>query len=159
MNIWTCKRWEKYYSDNNVRMGIRLRIEKTVTFEVRRALKEFTVWMRKKYSFPIRIPVYVKSSERIKARDGDIVCATFFEPDDKYVEPYIKIATGDYFELERTDGRDNALAAILGSLIHELAHYYQWINCINLTEVGRERQANAYTGIILGECAKTREHP
>ena len=159
MNIWTCKRWEKYYSDNNVRMGIRLRIEKTVTFEVRRALKEFTVWMRKKYSFPIRIPVYVKSSERIKARDGDIVCATFFEPDDKYVEPYIKIATGDYFELERTDGRDNALAAILGSLIHELTHYYQWINCINLTEEGRERQANAYTGIILGEYAKTREHP
>ena len=159
MNIWTCKRWEKYYSNNNVRMGIRLRIEKTVALEVRRAIKEFTVWMRKRYPFPIRIPIYVKSSIRIKARDGDMVCATFFEPDDLYVEPYIKIATGDYFELERMDGRDNALASIIGSLIHELTHYYQWINCINLTEVGRERQASAYVSIILGEYAKTREHP
>lgn len=159
MNIWTSKRWKKVYAEKSVRSGIRLSIDKNVDPEVRRAIKEFTAWMRKRYSFPIRVRVYVKSSERIKALDGDMVCGTIFMPDSLYVEPYIRLAAGDYSDLEAEIGKDNALAAIICTLIHEVTHYYQWINCVTLTEIGIERQATAYTNIILDEYAQTREHP
>ncbi len=159
MNIWTSKRWKKVYAGKSVRSGIRLSIEKNVDPEVRRAIKEFTAWMRERYSFPIRVRVYVKSSERIKAQDGDMVCGTILLPDSLYVEPYIRLATGDYNNLEAEIGKDNALAAIICCLIHEVTHYYQWINCVTLTEIGIERQATAYTSIILDEYALTREYP
>ena len=56
-------------------------------------------------------------------------------------------------------GKDNALASILLSLAHELTHYYQWINNIQLTPTGRERQATKYANYIIDEYASTREHP
>jgi len=54
---------------------------------------------------------------------------------------------------------DNALAAVLGSIAHELTHYYQWINDIELTEIGFERQASHYRDRIISEYSQTREHP
>lgn len=91
--------------------------------------------------------------------DGDKVYGTFFEPDDFLVEPYIRIATGDYQEMQRKYGKDNALASILQTIAHELTHYFQWINQIENTSVGAERQATRYSRLILDEYAKTREHP
>lgn len=88
-----------------------------------------------------------------------MVCGTILLPDSLYVEPNIRLATGDYNDLEAEIGKDNALAAIICCLIHEVTHYYQWINCVTLTEIGIERQATAYTNIILDEYAQTREHP
>ena len=85
--------------------------------------------------------------------------ATFFFPFDTNDEPYARVATGDYFELLEKRGKDNALASILSSIAHELTHYFQWINGINLTEMGAERQATAYARFILDEYAETRKHP
>ena len=68
-------------------------------------------------------------------------------------------AGADYADLADLHGRDNALAAILSSLAHELTHYYQWINVLPLTDRGRERQASIYARRILDEYAETREHP
>lgn len=64
-----------------------------------------------------------------------------------------------YNELANHLGKDNALASILLSLAHELTHYYQWINNIQLTPMGRERQATKYANYIIDEYASTREHP
>ena len=61
--------------------------------------------------------------------------------------------------MKEKNGQDNALAAILGSIIHELTHYFQWVNDLQLTEIGIERQAKNYVKIILSEYAETREHP
>jgi hypothetical protein len=66
------------------------------------------------------------------------VSATFFAPFDKCVEPYIRVATGDYLELLEKNGQDNALAAFLGSIAHEMGHYYQWIDDLELDEEGAE---------------------
>mgnify|MGYP000136290213 FL=1 len=159
MNIWIESRWEKTYSANKVRKGLRLISDQNVDSEVKRACKDFCKWLRSKYIFPIRIPVYLKSSPMIKAMDGDMVYGTFFEPDSHFVEPYVRIATGDYADMVRDQGKDNALAAILHSIAHELTHYFQWINAIALTESGYERQAKAYANKILEEYAQTREHP
>ena len=92
--------------------------------------------------------------------DGDLVYGTFWSMDDDYtVEPYIRIAAGDYDELCIKWGKDSALTSILFTMSHELTHYFQWINSINLTLMGQERQATRYARYILEEYAETREHP
>lgn len=158
MNLWKCKNWVNIIDADRARPGVRLRFDKGIDDEVRRSCKEFMNWIRKQYYFPIRVPIYIKSSNNIKALDGDMVSATFFEPYDYNVEPYIRIAVGDYY-INNTNGKDDALAGILHSIAHELSHYYQWINGIQLTESGYERQATFYSRIILDEYSETREHP
>ena len=161
MHIWTIKKWVKHldYYASNYRKGLRLRIDKDVDPEVKRACKEFCQWIRSEYYFPVRVPVYIKATKHIKALDGELVSATFFSPFDKKDEPYARVSAGDFQELSKEQGKDNALAAILGSVAHELTHYFQWINGVVLTEIGEERQAKAYVGFILDEYAETREHP
>lgn len=88
-----------------------------------------------------------------------MVSAVFFEPSNYYDEPYISIAIGDYDELLEQFGRDNAIAAVLRTVAHELTHYFQWINNIELTEIGYERQAVRFADLIVGAYAQTREHP
>lgn len=151
--------WEKAYQSAGVRTGLRLRFDKNVDAEVVRALKDFVRWLRSLYTFPVRVPVYVKSSAAIKAMDGELVRGTFFRPYDKYVEPYIRIAAGNYKSLASKRGVDNALASYLFTLAHELTHYFQWVNDIPLTLLGEERQATRYAGLIMGDYALTRDHP
>ena len=159
MDIWNNKKWEKYYNRNIHRVGLRVRYEKTVSLEVKRAVNEFISWLRKKYIFPKRVNIYVNGKRRIKSMYGDFVCGTFFRPIDRDVEPYIRIATGDYAELLETEGKDNALASFLWTVAHELTHYFQWLNDLNLTFIGEERQASVYANKILEEYSQTRDHP
>jgi predicted SprT family Zn-dependent metalloprotease len=75
------------------------------------------------------------------------------------MEPYARIATGDYYDMLKEDGKDNALGGILHSIAHELTHYYQWINDVHLTDRGEEIQASRYASSIVFEYSQTREHP
>ena len=168
MHIWTIEKWFRHlnYDQSNYRTGLRLRFDQKVHPEIKRAIKSFCKWIRSEYSFPVRVPIYVKTAKYIKAQDGEMVSATFLGPIDKSQEPYIRIASGDVSELLNTldiytsvPQRDNALAGILGLIAHELTHYFQWINGIELTEKGCERQAKAYVDYILDEYKETREHP
>lgn len=159
MDIWKCNNWQKIYENYEIRSGLRLKFDKNVDSEVRRACKEFCEWLRLEYKFPMRIPIYVKSSLKIKAMDGEMVYGTFFGPYNILDEPYIKVAVGDYQKLLLNDGKDNALASYLGVIAHELTHYFQWLNQVKLTDIGEERQASRYCDKILEDYAKTREHP
>lgn len=160
MHIWTITKWKNNLFDTGERRtGIRFRYDKTVDNEVKRACSQFAKWMRREYYFPARVPVYVKDAKTIRAKDGDKVKGIFFEPKLYSDEPYIKIAVGDYYDLVKKHGKDNALAMILSSLAHEITHYYQWINNIELTKTGAERQASQYAKYILYEYSQTREYP
>lgn len=159
MDLWTMKKWVQRYDTSCIRHGVRLRCDKEIDPEVRRACKEFCQWLRMEYEFPMRVPIYLKNSALIKAMDKEMVSATFFGPYDKYQEPYIRVAAGDYQELLKKRGKDNALASYLHSIAHELTHYFQWLNGIELTPIGTERQAGRYAGLILDKYAETREHP
>ncbi|WP_218163157.1 hypothetical protein [Paenibacillus sp. BC26] len=100
--------------------------------------------------------VYLKRDYQIKNKyTKELVSATFFAPYDKYEEPYIRIATGDYLELVDGRGQDNALASILGSIAHELGHYYQWLDDQELDEIGADKCREG----IIEEYESTREHP
>lgn len=160
MHIWTINNWEKTLpKDVPRRAGIYFRYDKKVSPRVKDACSQFAIWLRTQYSFPLRVIVYVKGTETFRAKDGERIVGSFFEPFSYLDEPYIKIATGDYDRLLHNLGEDNALASILLSLAHEITHYYQWINNIQLTPIGRERQASRYANYVIDEYASTREHP
>jgi hypothetical protein len=110
------------------REGLRIRSEKGVNPEVRSACIEFGKWLRYNMEFPIRVVVYLKEDYLIKnITTKEMVSATFFAPYEKNVEPYIRIATGDYEELIKQRGREDAIFAILESIAHEVTHYQQWL--------------------------------
>lgn len=123
--------------------------------EVRRALIRYARWLRKTYEFPIRLPVYLFPSETIITQDGDHVSASFVAPFSRDVEPLIRIATGDYSLLKRTRGRDNALAAFLWSLSHEIVHYFQWLETGECFERGVAVKART----MLRRYATEVDHP
>ena len=161
MNIWTAELWRKKTDVpwGDVRSGLRFRFDKNIHEEVRAACLDFGKWLRSEYRFPMRVPVYVKSTVRLKCMDGDLACGTFFGPFDHTLEPYIRLAAGDYPVLREKLGRDRALDEILTSLAHELTHYFQWLNQIRLTETGEERQAKRYSQMIMGRYAEAGREP
>lgn len=56
-------------------------------------------------------------------------------------------------------GKDNALAAMLHSITHELSHYYQRLKDMEINSEKDERQALYYATVIVRDYAETREHP
>lgn len=109
--------------------------------EVRVAIIAFARWLRGQYEFPIRVPVYLLPGEQVKTCDGQLVSASFFGPYDRTVEPYIRIATGEYSRIEVEYGRDGAIGCHLMSLAHEIVHYRQWIETGDFWEAGVVRRA------------------
>lgn len=159
MNIWMIENWRNTYKGIENKAGLVVCYENGVDLELKEACKRFFSWLRKKYDFPIKITIYIKATIRIKAKDGDQVCGTIFEPYSRTHYPYIRIATGDYNSIRTLRGRDNAIASILFSIAHELTHYFQLINDLALTDIGKERQANRYANCILDEYADYTPHP
>ena len=159
MNVWLNQKWRSYYDVHPHRSGLRVTYDSDIHPEVKRACKAFVAWLRTQYEFPQRIRMYVKAKDRIRARDGTLVCGTFLGPYNRSEEPYIRIAVGDYLEIADIRGKDNALASILGTIAHELTHYFQWLNDMTFTAIGEERQATNYSRKILSDYAETRDHP
>lgn len=103
---------------------------------VRKAFIKFARWARGQYEFPIFVPIYLSGKDRIFTREKEWVSASFFAPYSKLDQPYIRIATGDYPALRRSLGRNDALAAFILSLCHEIVHYQQWTKTGQTSERG-----------------------
>jgi hypothetical protein len=86
---------------------------------------------------------------------GEHVSASFFAPWKRQEEPYIRIATGDYPALKRKRGRDNALAAFVTSLSHEVVHYQQWVETGETSERGVAGRARS----MLSQYSKAVDRP
>ena len=122
------------------RCGIRIRGHRGHPV-VRGALIRFACWLRETHEFPIRVPVYLSPHERVRTVHGEWASASFFAPWDRNVEPYIRIATGDYPRLRSAGSRDDALASYITSLAHEVVHYHQWVATGEMHERGVARAA------------------
>jgi len=109
-----------------IRQGLRLKINK-IDPDVGIAFKNFAKWLRGKYDFPIRVPVYLYDRKFVIGRDKESYVSIFFAPYSIEVEPYIKIATGDYFELIEEFGKNDALFSLLYSLAIEVLNYQKWV--------------------------------
>ncbi|WP_146536934.1 hypothetical protein [Rubripirellula reticaptiva] len=134
--------------------GLRIRGHRAST-DVRDAIVRFSRWLRTAYTFPVRCPVYLSPHAELTTMHGTTASATFFAPWQPNVEPYIRIATGDYRRPSATRDRDDALASYLHSLAHELVHYWQWIDTGNITERGVIVRATK----IVDRYALTTDHP
>ena len=137
-----------------VRKGLRIRGSRGNPV-VRRAYIRYAVWLRQQFEFPIRVPVYLLPTELILTMHGHTVSASFFAPWDRDTEPFIRIATGDYADLRRESGRDNALASFLCSFSHEVIHYRQWVETGKTWERGVCRRAEA----LVDRYALTTDRP
>jgi len=122
---------------------------------VAKALARFGAWLRESHDFPMRVPVYLLPGDHVVTLDGVRVSASFFAPFDRNVEPYIRIATGDYAALRAERGRDSALASFIISFAHEIIHYQQWLKTGNTTERGVSRKAVS----LLRQYEKTTDRP
>lgn len=109
-----------------MRKGLRIRSNPNIEFEIKHSIHIFGKWMRKNFEFPIRVVVYLKEEENIVTSTGEKVSATFFALYQKNVEPYIRIATGDYEEMIRDCNEGVAVYPYLRSMAHEIVHYQQW---------------------------------
>jgi hypothetical protein len=99
--------------------------------------------------------VYLSPHEFVYTGDGRKCSACFFEPYDRNVEPFIRIATGDYRQLKDEMGRDSALASFIVSLAHEIVHYQQWLGPNVVSEHGVARKATA----MLRQYGQIRSRP
>lgn len=159
MNIWECNEWESVYLNSNCRKGIKIDFDKEVNMDLRNAIKTMIAWLRTEYEFPIRVRIYIKKDLLVKATDGDRVSDFFFWPANRYDEPYIKLAAGDYNELLERLGRDDAIATILIALLQEITHYFQWINGLEFADPSLDEQAKKCARAVLNDYADTRDHP
>ena len=71
MVLWDLKEQENLQDAAPRKRGLSIRVEKNVNKEVRCAILKFARWLRKEYSFPYRVIVYVKASERVRAMNGE----------------------------------------------------------------------------------------
>lgn len=147
--LWVSDDWGNYFEDEDRRVGLRFRFDKMVDEDVKRSCKKFAKWLRRNYVFPMRVPLYIRETKFIRSVDGDMASASFFGPYDKTLEPYIRVAAGDYEDLLKKMEREDALASILVSISHELSHYFQWIKDIELSDDKMERQAKYYARKIV----------
>lgn len=119
------------------------------------ALQRFAKWLRQEFDFPIRVPVYLNPHRHHITVEGEEASASFFAPFDPNVEPYIRIATGEYEDFVAEKGRNNALASHIISLAHEIIHYQQWLVDGNTSEEGIEEEAVA----MMHRYAETVDEP
>lgn len=132
MNPWKCKRYKKIYP-SSIKGGISLHFERGVDNALRRIFLDFTQWLRCSYTFPIHVNVYIKNCERVRLMDGRWAYGAF-RYFDTYDPPYIRIPAKIEPELlERYPLSDN-YELVLSSFVHELTHYFQWVNQLELTD-------------------------
>ena len=124
--------------------------------EVKQCLIRFAKWLRKEHEFPVRLNVYLFPDKFITAKDGDDKClTTMWLPDSHEKYPYIRIATGDYEDRKKQDGRDNALASDIHLFCRSIIKYWQWLETNEFWEQGVNRKATA----ILRRYDQTTDHP
>ncbi len=112
-------------------------------------MRPFVRWLRRQYPFPVRVPVYLSPAPQVVTVHGDRRSASFFAPWDRNVEPYIRVATGEFPSLRRRWGRNRAAVSHLISLAHEVLHYEQWVRGQRLSERGIAQKASAVVGRYL----------
>lgn len=134
--------------------GLRLDLRQSSS-EVRLAVIRFARWLRRFHSFPRRVTLRLESSKTLRTIDGREVTASFFAPDVATWVPLMRVAVGDYRELKSRRGRDNALAAIIVSISHEVIHYQQWVSTGSFTERNVRRDALR----MLRAYERTVDHP
>ena len=145
MNLWQSYEYDR--KKQPLSEGISLHIEKGIDPELRKLFIRFANWARIKYCFPIHVNVYIKDCEKIRLVGGRMAYGGF-----RYYEhrpPYIRIPARIEPWLREEEEELDIYYTILGSLVHELTHYFQWVAELEQTDSVSERQANYFRFRII----------
>lgn len=150
MGLWNRHKTEKY--PNNKTGGLSLFFEKGIEADLRREYIHLVRWLRKRYVFPVHINIYILNQEKVKLLSGVLSYGSFRWFPKR--NPRIKIPS-----LINYDSYDNCTKGeiydnVLSSLIHELTHYYQWIEKLEQDDYASENQADYYRYKILDKYYK-----
>ncbi len=140
MNPWQARRYIDIYKSNPNQSGIKIRFY-GIDQQLKMIFKDFTLWLQKQYSFPIRINVKVTNKNRTRLKTGEYTYG-LFRYESMYEDVKMIIPTGGY-------NKKWCAADILSSYVHELTHYMQWINQFDQDDNSSERQANYHRYRIL----------
>lgn len=142
--------WNSFKIKSNINAingGISLHFEKGIEEDLRYEYIDFVKWLRKSYTFPIHINVYILNCEKVKLQNGNLAYGSFrwF----KNRPPRIRIPSlinyNDYIGLTK----EEIYITIMSSLVHELTHYYQYVKNLEQSDNNSERQADYYRFRIL----------
>lgn len=64
-NIWYSGRWKNYINPEEYKGGLRIHLPEKMENSVREAVKKFCRFLRKEYTFPIRVQIYIKAYKNI----------------------------------------------------------------------------------------------
>ncbi len=106
--------------------NINLDIRPSVNRFIAKEIKKYVAWLEVNHSLPKELRIIVTGVSFIRSIDHEHVSSTFWAPFDKEEACYMKISTGDFWELEKW-GKDSAIYSTLNSISHELIHYHQWL--------------------------------
>jgi hypothetical protein len=145
MNLW--QQFALSHANTQASQGISLHFEKGIDPEFRRLCIKFASWLRQNYSFPIHANIYIKNCRTVRLMNGRFVYGSFrfFETKPPYIRIPAQIDPQEYEECEDIE----IYYSILGSLVHELTHYFQWVAGLDQSDAVSERQANHFRFRII----------
>ena len=147
MNLW--QQFSFPQRDPLTTQGVALHFEKGIDPEFRKLCITFLKWLRNNYCFPVHLNIYIKDCEKIRLLNGKMAYGGFRYFDTKThfdtKPPYIRIPAKINPQEYEGDEDFEIHYSILGSLVHELTHYYQWVAGLEQSE----RQANYFRFRII----------
>lgn len=149
-SIWIDREFLQTYKQDNVKCGLRIVCDDKIDNSSVLRIKNFLMWIRKKFCFPIKCSVFLKNQAKFRSNNGKGFCqGIFFTPEElrkgaKYPCIYVAANT-DLRYLEFT-------------ILHELTHYFQWYFLQDETRTDRslEIEANRYAYWLLNEYENNR---
>lgn len=107
---------------------IKLYLQPSVKPLLAQKILAFLEWFEQEYEMPEKLNMTITGARHIINIEGQKVLGTCYCPNDRSKSMSIKIATGDFFEMLKKEGKENAIYRIFHSILHELQHYYQFAN-------------------------------
>ena len=160
MDLFFSNNWQNHYDKSITKSGLHLHFEKDIHPYIRTSLIYCASWLRTMYPFPVMLNVYCKRVHKVRCRDHSLAFGVIFQPYDRSYYPSVRLACDDYDpQIEADDEIIKESDLILFSFIHEIIHYYQYIQAVDMSEKGKERQAtlrakkltNTYLNLCYGE--------
>lgn len=142
MNIW-----KKYRISRNSKNNLHLHFDIDVDLHFKTFAMAFSRWLRSEYEFPVSLNVYFKNSEKIKLLTGKMAYGGFRWYN--HMSPRIRVAAKVETHLLDEYDINDIYEMILSSFVHEITHYYQWIDELEQKNATSERQANFFRYKII----------
>ena len=128
VNPASMEQWKELYSPK-CRSGLFLHFEREVHGYVRDWLCEYARWLRRKYSFPVRIHVYCRFGDLVPCRYSSPAPSVYFIPGDRNCYSNIRLACGSFHDGEpATFEMWEETQRIMYRFSRHIMHYFQFIN-------------------------------